>query len=305
MTLGAPGALAKAIHAITLPEPFKQMDSRALCKVYRLARKRLPVGYDRWVGSIQKWDKSYDRRKARDLVDRLVTVVGDRPRGILDQVFDHLGQQICDHLPKKVRRLEWECERLKKNKYYIPQLRPLRTDAIKEQVYTALADGPKTKKELARMFCKTPSAISSVGLRLRNEGQITSVWRGGQSMWARTSTTPLFIPARDAIVVALQKGPKTIRALARDIGKGTSTVKSALHRHLLANGTVIRTKYGTYALAGTEPPYVSKGDAIVAALEKGPMTFQALAREIRSTPALAICGLYSSAIEHQALEAIP
>ena len=75
----------------------------------------------------------------------------------------------------------------------------------------------------------------------------------------------------------------TIPALARDTGKGRSTVKSAL-QHLLANGTVIRTKLGTYALAGTLPAYVSKGDAIAAVLKKGPMTFQALARETRTTP---------------------
>ena len=48
--------------------------------------------------------------------------------------------------------------------------------------------------------------------------------------------------------------------------------------------TVIRTKFGTYALAGTEPPYVSKGDTIVAALQKGRMTFRELAREISSPP---------------------
>ena len=161
----------------------------------------------------------------------------------------------------------------------MPDLRPLKTDAIKEQVYAALAGGPKTKKELARMFRKPYGAISSVGLRLRNEGQITSIWRGGQFMWARASTAPPFTPARDAIVTALKKGPMTIPALARDTGKGTSTVKCALHRHLLANGTVIRTKLGTYALAGTQPAYLSKGDAIAAALKKGPMTFQALARE--------------------------
>ena len=72
----------------------------------------------------------------------------------------------------------------------------------------------------------------------------------------------------------------TIPALARDIGKGTSTVKCALHRHLLANGKVIRTKFGTYALAGTAACYVSNEDAIVAALKNGPMTSQALAREV-------------------------
>jgi predicted transcriptional regulator len=101
---------------------------------------------------------------------------------------------------------------------------------------------------------------------------------------ARSSTAPLFIRARDAIVAALKKGPMTIQALARETGKGRSTIKSVLQRYLLPNGTVIRTKFATYALAGTEPPYVSKGDAIVAALGRGPMTFQALAREINRPP---------------------
>jgi lambda repressor-like predicted transcriptional regulator len=279
-----PEALAKAIQAITLSQPFKHMDRRALRKVYRRARKRLPAGYDRWVGLIGKWDRSYDRRKARDVADRLVTAVGDRPPGILDQMFDHLGQQICDHLPKKVRRLESECERLEKNQYYIPQLRRLKTDALKEQVHAALADGPKTKRELAQMFGKPYGAISSVGLRLRNEGKITSIWHEGRFMWARPSTAPIFISARDAIVAALEKGPMTIPALARDTGKGTSTVKSALHRHLLPNGKVIRTKFGVYALAGTEPSYVSRGHAIAAALKEGPLSFQALAREINNPP---------------------
>jgi predicted transcriptional regulator len=259
------------------------MDGRALRKAYQRARARLPVGYDRWIGLVEKWDKSYNRQKARNLVDRLVTAVGNRPPGILDRMFDHLGQQICDHLPKKVRRLECECERLEKNEYYIPQLRSLRRDEFSDQVYAALADGPKTKEQLARMFRKPYGAISSVGRRLRNAGLIKTIWRGDRFMWARASTAPRFIPARDAIVAALRKGPMTIPALARHTGKGTSTVKSALHRHLLPNGTVMRTKLGTYALAGTAPCYVSNCDAIVAALKNGPMTFQTLERQIGSS----------------------
>jgi hypothetical protein len=280
-----PQALTKAIHATgkSRPERLKHMDGGALRKAYQRARARLPVRYDCWIGLVEKWDKSYHRQKARDLVDRLVTAIGDRAPGILDRMFDHLEQRIYDHLPKKVRWLEHECERLKKDKYYLPQMRLLKTDTIKEQVYAALANGPKTKKELARMFRKSHVVISNVGLRLRNEGKITGIWRGGQFMWAHASTAPRFIPARDAILEALKKGPMTIPALARDTGKGTSTVKCALHRHLLANGTVIRTKLGTYALAGNAPRYVSIGDAIVAALKNGPMTYQALAGEV-STP---------------------
>lgn len=103
-------------------------------------------------------------------------------------------------------------------------------------------------------------------------------------MWARLGTATRFIAARDAILEALKKGPMTVSALARETGKGIPTIKSALHRHLLADRTVIRTKFGVYALAGTQSPYVSRGDAIVAALKKGFMSFQALAREINNPP---------------------
>jgi DNA-binding transcriptional ArsR family regulator len=278
-----PQALTKAIHALgkSRPAPFKYLDGRALRKAYQRARARLPVGYDHWIGLVEKWDKSYGRQKARNLVDRLVTAVGDRPAVILDRLFASLEQQVCHHL-KKVRRLELEYNLLIDDPCYVPQLRPLKIDAIKEQVYAALADGPKTIRELALMFGKTDRAMSSVGLRLRTEGKITSIWRRGHFMWARASTEPRFIPARYAIVEALKKGPMTVSALARETGKGIPTIKSALHRHLLADKTVIRTKFGVYALAGTQSPYVSRGDAIVAALKKGPMSFQALAREINN-----------------------
>jgi hypothetical protein len=103
-------------------------------------------------------------------------------------------------------------------------------------------------------------------------------------MWARADTSPFFVPARDAIVAALKEGPMNVPGLAQKTGKGTSTVKSALHRHLLPNGEVIRTKFGIYALAGTQPPYISKCNTIIAALEKGPMTVPALAHVTCTTP---------------------
>jgi hypothetical protein len=282
-----PQALTKAIHATgkSRPERLKHMDERALRKAYQRARARLPVGYDRWIGLVEKWDKSYNRQKARNLVDRLVTAVGNRPRGILDQMFDHLERQICDHLPKKVGRLDRECERLEKNEYYIPQLRSLMRDEFSDQVYAALADGPKTKKQLGRRFGRSNGATSSVGRRLRNAGRIKTIRCDGQFMWARADTGPLFVPARDAIVAALKEGPTNVPGLAQKTGKGTSTVKSALHRHLLPNGSVIRaTKRGTFALAGTQPPYISKCDAIIAALEKGQMTVPTLAQVTCTTP---------------------
>jgi predicted transcriptional regulator len=286
LTPDDPQALMKAIHATgnSRPERLKHMDGRALRKAYQRARARLPVGYDRWIGLVEKWNKSYNRPKARNLVDRLVTAVGNRPRGILEEMFDHLERQICDHLPKKNRRLECECERLEKNEYYIPQLRSLKRDEFSDQVYAALADGPKTKEQLARIFGRSYSAMSSVGLRLRNAGQIKTIWHGDRFMWARANTASPFVFARDAIVAALKERPMNVSELAQETGKGTSTVKSALHRHLLPNDKVIRTKHGIYALAGTQPSYVSKCAAIIAALENGPMTVPALAQDTCTTP---------------------
>ena len=63
---------------------------------------------------IEKWDKSYNRRKARDLIDRLVTAVRD-PRD-LDPMFDHFDKQPRDHLPKKVRLLEDTVSEIEKRK---------------------------------------------------------------------------------------------------------------------------------------------------------------------------------------------
>src|SRR5262249_12396075 len=131
---------------------------------------------------------------------------------------------------------------------------------------------------------KTLSAISNIGLRLRDEDRITSIWRDGRFMWVRRSPDTLFIAARDAILEALKNGPMTVAALARETGKAIPTIKSALHRHLLPEQKVIRTRLGTYALKGMEPPYISNGEKIVAALAKGSMTFQMLVQETGITP---------------------
>jgi lambda repressor-like predicted transcriptional regulator len=276
--------LSRAIRAIELPERFRHLDVNALVKLYRRVRDLLPPSYDRWIGLIEKWDKTYNRKRARGLVDRLINVLGDRPRRFLDRMFDRLELKIYSDR-KKVRRLEEECERLKNDDSHIPDFRPPKTDAAKERVYAALARGPKTKKQLARMLGMTVSAISNVGLRLRAEGRITSIWRDGKFMWVRRSSDTPFIAARDAILEALKNGPMTVSALAQQTGKGIPTIKSALHRRLLPNRKVLRTEFfGTYALAGTEPPYISNGEKIVAALAKGRMTFQMLVRETGITP---------------------
>jgi len=67
----------------------------------------------------------------------------------------------------------------------------------------------------------TKSASGPV-IRPHVDGQIESIWLRGQFMWVSASTAPRFIPARDAILAALKKEPKTVPALARATGKGTN-----------------------------------------------------------------------------------
>jgi len=278
MTPGDPQALAKALHAIAIPERLKQMDRWALRKVYRRARGRLPLQYDHWISLVEIWDKSYNRQKARNLVDRLVTAVGNRSSRILGKLFDHLEQQSCDNWKRKVKRLEAECERLETDECYTPKLGDLKRDQLRGQVYAALADGPKTKKQLARMFGRTCNAILAVGQHLRHAGQIETVSIGGRFMWARVGTAPPFVLARDAIVAALKEGPMNVPGLAKKTGKSEVTIVNALQTRLLPNKVVIRIKRGIYALPGTERPYIRKCDAIVAALKEGPMTLSKLAQ---------------------------
>jgi predicted transcriptional regulator len=276
MTHSDPQALPKAIHAIKLPERFELMDTRALGKVYRRARERLPLQYDRWISLVERWDKSYNRHQARKLVDGLVTGLGNRPSSILSKLFDHLEQQYCDNWKRKVKRLEAVCERLEREEWYMPTMPDLKKDDLRDQVYAALADGPKTKKQLARRFGRTCNAILAVGQHLRDAGLIETVSVGGRFMWARVGTAPSFVVARDAIVTTLKEGPMSVPELAKKTGKSEVTITNTLQSYLLPNNEVMRTKRGIYALPGTEPSYISKSEAIVAALKKGPMSISAL-----------------------------
>jgi predicted transcriptional regulator len=283
ITPSDPQALAKAINAITLPERFKRMDSRALVKVYRRARQRLPLQYDHWISLVEKWDKSFSRPKARKLVDALVTALANRPVSILDKLFNHLEQQYSEHWKRKVQRLEAECQRLESDECYMPKVRPLKKDELSDQVYAALADGPKTKKQLARRFARSFNAIFAVGQHLRDAGLIETVSVSGRFMLARVGTTPSFVVARDAIVASLKERPMSVPELAKKTGKSKGTITLALQSRLLPNKVVIRTKRGVYALPGIERPYIRKCDAIVAALAEGPMTLSEITR-VTCTP---------------------
>ena len=157
LTPGKPEALSIAIHALgkSKHERFRHLDGRALRKAFQRARARLPEGYDRWVGLVTKWDRSYTTQKARNLVDRLITAIGNRPRRILERVFEHLEQQFCESWSKKVKRLELQCEHLEKDEFYMPRLRDLKSDDLPDRVYGALASGAKTRKQLSELLART------------------------------------------------------------------------------------------------------------------------------------------------------
>ena len=163
--------LSRAVLAIELPARFRRLNVKGVVKAYRRARVLLPAAYERWIILILKWDKAYTPQKARHLVDDLIIALADRPRRILDRMFAHLEQQVC-HSAKKVRRVEEECRRLKRDEWHFPDFRTQTPDTDKERVYADVAEGPKTKKELALTLGKTLSAISNIGQRLRNEGRL-------------------------------------------------------------------------------------------------------------------------------------
>ena len=121
MSPNDPEALAKAIHTIKFPEPFKHMDARALGKRYRRARERFPGGYDRWVDSVEERDPSYDRRKARKLVDRFITAIGsNRPDKIVTQMFIIWNGNFPGARGKKSSNSKGSAEDLEQNECYIP-----------------------------------------------------------------------------------------------------------------------------------------------------------------------------------------
>jgi predicted transcriptional regulator len=293
MTHSDPEALSKALHAITLPEPLKHKDRRELGRVYQRARGRLPTRYDDSIGLFQRWDKSYDCRRARALADRFVTALGDRPPEIFDQLIDYQERTNRDHWPKRVRQFIRECERLEnpenleKYMHYTPQLHPIKRNPLDDHVLIALGGGAKTKKQLVKICKQTYAAISTTGNRLRKDGLVKSFYRnGGGPLWALADVAPASVRARDAIPAALQDGPMTVPELANKTGKAEATIKFHLHERLLPEKIVIRTKLGVYALPDTAPEYVSKRDMILAALkkEKGPILNSTLSQETGIPP---------------------
>jgi hypothetical protein len=107
---------------------------------------------------------------------------------------------------------------------------------------------------------------------------------------------PPYVSKGDAIVAALEKGPMTFQALARE----TRTTLLSLPQFLgllLAKRTVIRTGRGIYALPGSAPVYTPTCDAIISTLTKKTMKLGPLVRHVnKSTKSIRSRGTISTVL---------
>jgi DNA-binding IclR family transcriptional regulator len=280
MTHSAPQALSEALSAVELPGALRRKDRRELGRLYRRVRRtRLPSGYDNWIEWVTDLDSSYDRIKARGLIDRLVAAAGQSRFGNLSKLFDHLTRQYSGTGRKKVARLEHECTSYGANDSYLASLASLSNDDAGDRVLKAL-DEPKTRQQLIKILGWTPFAVSTVCTRLKKGRKIKVIGRGKQRQWA-LSDHPAedYVLARDVIRAALAKRPMNVEEIRQDTGYGTSTVQNVLRDQL--KGEVTPCARGRYALAGTAPVYVYKRPLVREALEKnGRMSVAEIAEKI-------------------------
>jgi hypothetical protein len=124
------------------------------------------------------------------------------------------------------------------------------------------AGGSYTNARLRALTGLTEGAIHAAVHHLVKQGKAIRIKRG---LWALPGTAPPHIYARDAIIEALQSGPKTVRELMTATGKNRGEIWQALHR-LKAKGLIIevhliRPGCRGYQAAFALPPERKHSDA--------------------------------------------
>ncbi len=231
LTEGKGDLTNKVLHEVRRAvKPLEEMNDKALRT--RIVRARdvflsIRPEYDSWTSWLQSCDRSYDREKARDLVDDLLSV------GSLDLVsamFAYRQQAVCwdRNLRRHVRWLERELERMRESPHYRPNLtRPLLPDRDAERLRSELGSGPQPRKHLAQKFGKTDSAMTAV--RRRMGAEIINIRCNGVDMWALAGTQQAFVPTRELVLKALNQGVKpTTAAMVKATGRTSSAVKRVL-----------------------------------------------------------------------------
>jgi DNA-binding IclR family transcriptional regulator len=149
----------------------------------------------------------------------------------------------------------------------------------RDAIVAALEEGPMNVPELAKKTGKAKVSITkALQEHLLPDRKVIRTKRG---VYALPGAAP-YIPKRDAIIGALKSGLKTVSELVQETGTPLASIYQFI-RPLIANGKVIRTKWGTYALADAAPVYVTTRDAAITALRRKPVKFRPLLQHINKS----------------------
>jgi biotin operon repressor len=242
---------------------------------------------DRWTSLLIQWGKETKRhptiisaQQAREIVNRLVAVSPPhRRRAELDQLFVHMERRIHWNGGQKIKWLQLAIARLAANPldWPIPISRRGRPDVIAGRIETYLANTPgkRAHKRDIVAALRIPSTTAQTTLSsLERARRIVRVAQGVYQL--PTKGVSAYVTAEKAILDALGKGgQRNCAELRAETGKSEGAVHAALHR-LRNAGSIVLTKRGGYALAGSAPPHVYARDAISDALRSGKKTMPEL-----------------------------
>jgi DNA-binding IclR family transcriptional regulator len=259
---------------------------------YRMAPLPLPAAIeeaieeDRWMSLLMKWVKATKRHppiisadEAREIISRLRAVVPPHRHNDLDRLFDHMDHNRIHWSGRlKINWLRDTIDRLaaNPNDWPIPLRRRGKPNETAARIETYLANTPKNrahKRDIVAAL-KIPKTTAQTTLcSLERADRIRRVENGMYSL-PMDGVAP-YIPTDKAILDALAGGQRTCPELKAETGKSEGAVSAALHR-LHNAGSIVLTKPGKYALAGSASPHVYARDAITDALRSGKKTMPEL-----------------------------
>jgi biotin operon repressor len=235
---------------------------------------------ERWLCMLQKWGKATKRhpsllsaQEAGEIVNRLIAV-SSHWHAYLDQLFVHMDRRIHWNGRQKIKWLLFVIDRLAANPldWPIPISRRGRPDVTAGRIETYLANAPAKrahKRDIVSALAIPGTTGQTTLCSMERAGRIVRVGNGIYALPMKGVSCAPYIPADKAILDALGKGgQRNCAELRAETGKSEGAVHAALHR-LRNAGSIVLTKRGRYALAGSAPPHVYARDAISDALRSG------------------------------------
>ena len=241
---------------------------------------------DRWTSLLIEWGKETKRhptiisaQQASEIVNRLSAVTPPYRRADLDQLFVHMERRIHWNGRQKIKWLQSAIARLAANPsdWPIPISRRGRPDIIAVRIETYLANTPGKcahKRDIVAGLSIPSTTTQTTLCSLERARRIVRVANGVYGL--PTKDVSAYVTAPKAILDALGRGgQRSCAELRAETGKSEGAVHAALHR-LRNAGSIVLTKRGRYALAGSAPPHVYARDAISVALRSGKKTMPEL-----------------------------